>query len=293
LKYPIEIQNLPKNSGISVERPWQFNQITLNGEPLSFLSDSFFVDRAFRVAPTLGLLKKGTNWVEMHLPFKPAIETSESAEERYGSEIESIYLIGDFAVKGNNQATSMESLRNKDNNLTPRPVHSFGSFSVIDEKEQFEGDMTLEGYPFYNGAFQVTKQFQVNQLDQKKKYYFEFPETEAIVAVVALNGMVLDTVCWSPYRVEITPALKPGNNEITITLVSSLRNLLGPHHQKNGELNKVGPYSFGGSGGFPDARGDSNWYELRLEGKPTRIWTDTYHMVPFGFLKAPFITVGE
>jgi len=44
--------------------------------------------------------------------------------------------------------------------------------------------------------------------------------------VIELNGTVLDTLCWSPFKTDITRALKAGKNELKITMINSLRNLL-------------------------------------------------------------------
>ena len=106
---------------------------------------------------------------------------------------------------------------------------------------------------------------------------------------VELNGEVLAPIAWSPWRTDITEALREGENQLKITLVNSLRNLLGPHHHRDGELIQVGPASFTGkttwTGGGP---GDMDWYDVRLTREP-RIWRDDYHCIPFGFLSDPKI----
>lgn len=61
---------------------------------------------------------------------------------------------------------------------------------------------------------------------------------------VWVNGVLAGTVLWRPYEVELTPWLQPGENRLEIELIGNLRNLLGPHHSKTGELYGVGPSSF-------------------------------------------------
>jgi hypothetical protein len=166
-----------------------------------------------------------------------------------------------------------------------RPVHQAKSFSISAEKTQFAGEISTEGYPFYAGAFELKQTFELPEKRKDHSYVLELPNCEAIVSVIELNGTVIDTLCWSPYQTDITQTLKAGKNELKITMVNSLRNMLGPHHHNEGELIGVGPKSFTGAGGFPDGRGDSNWYDLRKTTPNLKIWTDTYHFIPFGMLE--------
>jgi hypothetical protein len=81
---------------------------------------------------------------------------------------------------------------------------------------------------------------------------------------------------------DITRAVKPGRNRLKLTLTNSLRNLLGPHHHRDGELIRTSPGSFSG--------GEPNWFDLRLAGTP-KIWRDDYHLIAFGFLEPPVVVV--
>jgi hypothetical protein len=227
----------------------------------------------------------------MELEFSPSIPASSLAKERYGSELESIYLVGDFAVATHQPGTLNNSQRNETGNFQPRVVHQAGSFSLTTEKTQFTGDVSTAGYPFYAGAFELKQSFDLPEKLKNSSYFLELPNCEAIVSVIELNGTVVDTLCWSPYKTEITKALKTGKNELKITLVNSLRNLLGPHHHNKGELIRVGPNSFTGAGGFPDGGGETNWYDLRKTNSKLKIWTDTYHFIPFGLLEPARISV--
>lgn len=74
-------------------------------------------------------------------------------------------------------------------------------------------------------------------------------------------------------------------------MTNSLRNLLGPHHQVGGELKGVSALSFSGGGGWPQDLGDTNWYDLRREGKPLKMWRDGYYCNPFGLLEPPVIEI--
>ncbi len=289
LSYSFDVHELPENIRLSVEQPEMYTSILVNGQAVNFEADHYFVDRLFPSANVASLIRKGINVVDMQLDFRPAIDDSETALERYGTEIESIYLFGDFGVKGIGYQTSMNSQRNNNNTFIARPVHGFQSFAITAENQQSRGDVTPEGYPFYAGAFMLTQQFTFGSKEEITNYKIEFPNTEAIAMVVELNGQVLDTLCWAPFETDITSALKEGENILSVKMVNSLRNLMGPHHNRNAEMIKVGPANFTGAGGFPDGRGDRDWYDLRLGNAALRTWTDTYWHIPFGMLEAPKI----
>ena len=144
--------------------------------------------------------------------------------------------------------------------------------------------MPFEGYPFYAGEFVLARSFTFEGKAKDKRYFLNLGGVEAAVIKVSLNGKEVGKVAWSPWQIEITDELRKGKNDITLTLVNTLRNLLGPHHHRDGELIGVGPKSFTGhstwTGGGP---GDPNWYDLRREGE-CKIWRDDYHHVAFGIL---------
>ena len=49
---------------------------------------------------------------------------------------------------------------------------------------------------------------------------------------------------WTPFEVDISDYVVAGENEIELTLVNNLRNLMGPHHHAAGELLAVAPPHF-------------------------------------------------
>ena len=96
--------------------------------------------------------------------------------------------------------------------------------------------------------------------DLSKKYYLGFKEFHCTVASIKVNDEQAGLVYLPPYQIDITRFLKKGKNKISLEVVSSLRNLLGPHHQKNPNPKSVSPASF-----------------LDKEN-----WTDFYTTLPFG-----------
>jgi hypothetical protein len=290
LRYPVLIDDVPDKCELVLEQPGMYQSIAINNNPYIFKTNGFFVDHEFKTSDISGLLHKGLNTITLVLDFKPSVDTSRVATDRYGTEIESIYLIGDFAVSAHKNTDTFASQRNASGTFQPRPVHQIQSFSVSAEEKHFSGDISLQGYPFYTGSFELKQTFDMPDISKKGRYFLEFPNCESIVSIIELNGSVIDTLCWSPFKTEITSALKPGKNELKITMINSLRNLLGPHHNKRAELIRVGPNSFTGAGGFPDSAGDPRWYDLRKSTADLKTWSDIYNIIPFGFLEPPVIT---
>ncbi len=291
LKYPVQISVIPGSCRLVIEEPGIYRSVKVNGLDLAFADKDWWLDQGFRSTDITALLKEGDNEIELALDFIHAVPGSEIPEKRYGTEIESIYLTGDFGVEVSFPVMTMDSWRNATGDMIPRPVHGFAGFTLVAEGDVFGGDLTPEGYPFYAGEFEMLKRFSLDSVRQGADYFLEMPNTEAIACRVEVNGKSAGSLYWSPYRVEITPLLRTGENILKITLVNSLRNLLGPHHHPGAELTRVGPDSFTGAGGFPDPPGDRNWYDLRKKGEDLKLWTDTYYHIPFGFLEPVQITV--
>ena len=58
----------------------------------------------------------------------------------------------------------------------------------------------------------------------------EFSRLPSVVTKIAVNGKALPDLCWAPYSSDLSGLLHEGDNEIQIELVTSFRNMLGPHH---------------------------------------------------------------
>ena len=66
--------------------------------------------------------------------FAAGVPASLNARTRYGTEIESVYLIGDFGVKAAPADHPLaDTYRNRDGVLPKRPIHSFKSFTLTAE----------------------------------------------------------------------------------------------------------------------------------------------------------------
>ena len=296
VKYRVKIDELPGSCVLGLEQPEMYRQILVNGKDVKFTGNGFFIDASIKTQDILQFLKKGDNEIVLSLDYVSPIPASLVASERYGTEIESIYLVGDFGVSGvKSEQQLTESWYNQTRGLAKKPLATaYKSFSLTGEKNIFEGDLTQAGYPFFAGRFDLDNTFDLPDFDPNAVYSLAFPACESILIGVTVNGSKMPVIFASPLEVDITKALKPGKNEIKITLTNSLRNLMGPHHHKGGELTEVGPASFRANNGWPNniEKGEPDWYDARLRGNPV-LWRDDYYVVPFGLLEAPVLQRSE
>jgi hypothetical protein len=291
LKYEIEVADVPRKYSLVIEQP-QLYRILVNGKKINFVGRDYYRNHALRIQSISGTLQQGVNEIVLSLNYVAPEPASLDAVKRYGTEIESIYLTGDFAVSVTPSAEPLaESQKNSLHLFPEKPLHSIRRFAITREKDQFEGDLVEQGYPFYAGTFVLKNSFAVDKKPEgkAKRYFISFPSFEAIVLKVKINDMEFDPLLYSPWELEITGAVQEGNNRVEIELTNSLRNLFGPHHHTGGELNAVGPVTFTGNPGWPsNTGGESNWYDIRLSGKPV-FWRDDYYLIPFGLLEPPVI----
>ena len=239
LEFAIEIDEVPDEGDVFLvlETPQAF-RIAVNGEPVPDEDAGWWVDKSFRKRDITGMLRReATNTITLMGNASPAIE------------LESVYLIGEFGVWTDDSHT----------------------FSLAREMAETPGgDLVEQGYPFFAGTISLEQEIDLS-MKSPASARLVIDGLEAIVADVWVNGKSAGQIIWSPFEVEIGRYLKDGTNTIRVDLVHSLRNLLGPHHHRQGELLGVNP------GSFSD---EANW-------------TDIYQFVPFGLSDARIVVIGE
>ena len=192
-----------------LEQPEKFI-IRVNGKRLTYYKDeSYWLEKNFKMLDIKDFVVSGVNIIE--LEGKVDFET----------EIESIYIVGDFAVE------------NKDNK----------HFRLVEKPRKLKsGNLVTQGFPFYAGTISLLQEVEIP--DVGKKVFLNLEKLNAILANVIVNGKEVGQIFMKPYEIEVTNFIKKGKNEIEIQLINSLRNLLGPHHHAAGELYSVWPDSF-------------------------------------------------
>ncbi|MBN1811173.1 MAG: hypothetical protein JXA14_04985 [Anaerolineae bacterium] len=231
-----------------LESPERFD-VAVNGQSIASADAGWWTDISFRKLDVSGAVQAGRNEVVLGGVFAR------------GTELESVYLVGDFGVAG-------RWLR-EENRCNGQVFHRYASdFRVTDLPDVVEArqdvgepsvDLTAQGLAFFAGRARLRQTVTLPALGGR--VVLEMRNLRAAVAHVYVNGQRMGTVAWPPHRVDVTESVRPGENVIEVDLVTTLRNLLGPHHINGGDLAWTGPKEF----------------------RDKSRWTDDTILVPFGF----------
>jgi hypothetical protein len=288
LRYPVQVGRLKRNCKIHLvlEHPERY-QIFINGIRVEYTGLPFWRDiRWLPIDVTDMLSTNGENIIELHCEqFKYGdIGNINDMFARYGTEIEAVYLVGDFAVSAKGSDEKPVSPLYKEWGLPPIKVQCFheNSFCIVDSYPLAFGDTTTQGLPFYAGRLRMRTKLPSITLNNCEKVLLKIGRLDAAVAEVAIEGQTIDYIINPSVGVDITQSVIAGKSrDLTITLYGTLRNLLGPHHHIDGELPQVGPGHF-----FPTFKNNENpdWSLLRWTNKQEQPmdWKDRYCMVSFG-----------
>jgi len=163
--------------------------------------------------------------------------------------IEDMYLVGDFGVK---------KVSDTEYAITEEP------------KVLRNGDWVEQGYPFYAGTMRYRTKFHLEKKPEAgERVLIRFPEAKGSLFLVSVNDKGPALVCWQPLEADITDSIQRGENELTIEVVSSLRNTFGPLHSRFGDPHMVGPNTF-----VDEAN-----------------WVISYQLVPYGLIKGAEIVI--
>ncbi len=166
----------------------------------------------------------------------------------YDTDIEPVYLVGDFGVYG--------SLTDHQNGFV-----SGKDFYLGAPEKQTQG-LIKDGYPFLRGD--ITLKQSINLEDTS--YQLVIPEHFLLIDV-KVNGKNAGRMMFST-KLDISKYLKKGQNEIELTLTIGNRNLLGPFHTI-GEHDFIGPDTFERLGSWQD--GKSRYFNPEYSFKKTII----------------------
>jgi hypothetical protein len=272
LQFEFEADEKPGHCEVVIEEANKYN-ISVNGAGVKYDGLPYYRDRSFLPVRITHLVKKGSNTIEISREFQSAEEKVLGIEELdrfYGTELEQIYLIGDFAVKG--KKIGQDQFETARTIFDPR-------FTLSKENNKTKGDLLNDGYCFFNGTINLISDIVIPQIKEDEKYYLVIENLETVYSKVRINNLEAGNISWKPYKSDITDLVWKGENKLEIALTNSLRNLLGEIHfipieeEKNSSQwsLKVTPRLADG----PD------WYEKRKTQK-LKTWSDNYYFRPFG-----------
>lgn len=242
-------------------------EISVNGSKISYMGEGIWKDSAFSRIDIKDYVKKGENEILISgnfyqrqkiydVIFGDRTVRTEINRITYDTELESIYIIGDFGVR------SLSDYRDGGNNS----IVTDGPFIITERPKQVKaGDITTQGFCFFAETVCLSQNFNVKK--DGKRIMFDMPTPSAPASEVYINGRFAGNSFWRYEPIDITDLVKDGENKLSVKLYSSNRNLLGPHHHIDGEVLWVGPFSF---------------TQMRNWNDEQNTWTDSYAFVKFG-----------
>jgi len=211
-------------------------KLVVNGKRVSTKVTEWHWDKQFGKINISNYVRPGENIVDLSCNFGMDVT------------LEDMYLVGDFGVK---KVAETEYV------LTDEPA-------VLRD-----GDWAVQGYPFYSGTMQYRTTFSLRERQLGERVLIRLPEAKGTLFLVNINGKGLVPICWQPLEADVTDLVQTGENELSIDVVSSLRNTFGPLHHKSGDPYWVGPFTF----------------------TDEASWVDAYQLVPYGLIKGAEVVI--
>ena len=220
LRYRFNAEKVPEGElKLALERPENWT-VKLNGKTLKHRpEDGFWIDNCLQVLKVpAGAVREGGNLLTLTTDFMRT------------TNIEAVYLIGDFGVKAAWDGNTLTDLPEK-----------------IGYKNLCEYNM-----PFYTGplTYHLGK---LRKPGKGKRLIIKTAEfTGSLVKVTPggdINAPEKIVLGWDPYEADVTDWVNAGL-PIDVTLIPSRKNLFGPLHQIPANPGATGPGSFvtGGQG---------------------------------------------
>lgn len=273
---PLNISNL----FLVVEDADKF-RIMINNQMVVYKDIGWWKDTSFNKIDVKKFVKKGSNEIILkrrfyqspnvyHVLFDDDVYETEKNQLTYSTELESIYLIGDFGVVTYSPFEYPEEHYSRTNE----------PFVIVEKPKTVKtGDLTYQGLLFFAGAITLEQNILV-QCHKDKPVLLKMRKPNAPMAKLFVNDKLVKNLLWAPYDIDITDYLIAGENKISIQLFASNRNLLGPHHHIAGEPYSVGPSSFVGEWSWVEKEGETQ--VTSDEERHKDFWQDNYTFVRFG-----------
>ncbi len=193
-KFTIE-GGVPRALYIVVERPDLYT-INCNGTVICPAEGKWWLDRSFGKIDITKAAKTGDNTV-----------TIKASPMTIYHELESAYVLGDFALK---------------------PTES--GFVITSDSPLGLGPWNEQGHLFYAAGVSYTQSF--NILQPSGRYYVKLADWYGSVAKVIVNGEAAGYIYHQPWECDVTEEIEAGTNTVEVIVIGTLRNTLGPHHGK-------------------------------------------------------------
>ena len=237
--YHVRADYVPEKLYLVCETPEKFT-ISVNQKVIEQKIQGYFVDKSFQKIEIAKYLLPGENVISFDCEFRQSDELYENLKKArvfegeknklaYDMEIEAVYLLGDFSVRTDGEWTRLE-----------RGAWRYRGDFVMDapKTEVRSSQLEKQGYPFFCGSLELAGT--VNIRGENPVLDIDWKGINALK--VEIGGV--EKIMLTDNRLPLKEFGAEGVTEVKFTLINNLRNLLGPHHLKEGECYAVGPHSF-------------------------------------------------
>lgn len=167
------------------------------------------------VVSLTGSVKDGRTSVELDLPYAGScFVVFRNDADAYNSSKESIReKVVDNILLSGNWTLSFPAGWGMPASLQTSELKAWKDLDVSDEGKAFSGSVTY------------TTDFHLNHLEDDASYWLNLGQVD-MIAVVKLNGQTIRTLWAPPFAVDVTDAIREGENELEIEVTSSWYNRL-------------------------------------------------------------------
>ena len=261
--YCVDESFVPTDLCVAVEP--MYEHVFVNGTEVFPDTSKWWFDRHIGTAQIAHLTHGGMNEIVIevnhyqrdyvyHVLYDGVAEAARNCL-LFDTEIENIYLVGDFGVGTDGRFTDGDK---------PNSVLYEGGFVLTNTPESVPADDVVRGgFPFFSGTINVE---------------FEYDYTAGMPTVlltdgrhaatsVSVNGEKVRSHIFGS-ETKLADYLKEGKNIIGVSITNSMRNTLGPHHRRDVEPIYIGPPTF-------------SW-EKEWKGRECADFYDRYAFIRFG-----------
>ena len=202
-----------KNFRAVVEQGSLWSAIRINGQEIH-PGNNWWLDRAFTALEIGPYLRSGNNTL-----------TLTRATMSIYAEIGPLFLLGNY-----NLETTAKG------------------WKIVPPESMVTGSWKKQGLPMYGHTVVYKKTVDLSRYNGR--YLLQLDSLKGSLAAVTINGQEAGIIYAEPYTLDVTKYMRTGKNKIEVTVVGSLRNLMGPHYNAYRQ-GYTGPDSWGNIPGYP------------------------------------------
>ncbi|HNQ90754.1 MAG TPA: glycosyl hydrolase [Verrucomicrobiota bacterium] len=192
---------VPDDLTLVVERPDLYT-IRCNDQVVRPRRGAWWLDKAFGKIPIATAARGGVNRI-----------TLEASPFTIEHELEPAYVLGHFVLQSADRGFA----------ITPdRPLRVTGSADG--------SAWNRLGHPFYAHGVAYRQRYRVES--RNGRLCVALPRWYGSVAEVRVNGDLAGYITAPPWELDVTDEMVTGDNAVEVTVIGTLKNLLGPHHGK-------------------------------------------------------------